>query len=157
MDPYIWMHGNLVADPTQTVAASGHKFTRFRIAASGRRRDATGQWVDTHTCFMSVVCWRQLGDNVTQSLRKGMTVAVHGRLLFSEYDDANGIKRQSYEIDANCVAPDLGRYVATLARPLRDLPAVTDPADVPAQPDAAQADPWTGDVSAAAVSAESVA
>src|SRR3954451_20417766 len=125
MDPHLTMQGNLVADPTQSTVASGHKVTRFRIAANGRRFDqAAGDWVNTDTVYMSVSCWRQLGDNVMQSLRKGDTVVVHGRLTFREYEDANGgPRRHSYEIDATSVAPALSRYVAQLGRPLRELPA----------------------------------
>jgi single-strand DNA-binding protein len=162
MDPYIWMQGNLVADPTQRVVASGHKVTKFRIAASGRRFDkAVGDWVNTDTVYMSVSCWRQLGDNVAKSLRKGDTVVVHGRLTFREYDDAHGgPRRHSYEIDASSVAPDLSRYVAQLGRPVRELP-VPEPAEpgpeatgLPTQP---VDDPWSVPIPAVAGAAEDTA
>jgi len=126
MDTYLMMRGNLVGDPRQQVAAGGLKVTKFRIAANGRRFDqALREYVDADTCFMNVTCWRHLGDNVMQSLRKGDTVLVHGRLRFSEYDDANGGgRRQSYEIDAVSVGPDLSRYVTALTRPPRELPVL---------------------------------
>jgi single-strand DNA-binding protein len=126
VDTYLCMQGNLVADPVQKSVGDA-RVTRFRLAASGRRFDsAQGDWVSTDAVFMSVSCWRQLGDNVMQSLRKGDTVIVHGRLRFREYDDpANaGQRRQAYEIDASSIGPDLSRYVAQLARPVRDLPVV---------------------------------
>jgi single-strand DNA-binding protein len=144
MDPYLTMQGNLVADPTQAVVASGHKITRFRLAANGRRFDsATGDWVNTDTIYMSVSCWRQLGDNVMRSLHKGDTVVVHGRIRFREYDDANnGPRRQAYEIEAQSVGPDLSRYVAEFKRPVRDL------ADVPAQQSGEAGRPLAGDEAA---------
>jgi len=141
MDTYLPMRGNLVNDPKQTHTASGAKVTRFRIAANGRRFDQTlREFVDTDTVFMSVTCWRTLGDNVMQSLRKGDTVIVYGRLRFSEYDDLkSGVRRQSYEIDAQSVGPDLSRYVTALTRPPRELPTES----VPTQGQSPEANPWT--------------
>ena len=147
MDTYLPMRGNLVNDPKQTQTASGAKVTRFRLAANGRRFDqASREFVDTDPVFMSVTCWRTLGDNVMQSLRKGDTVIVLGRLRFSEYDDPkSGVRRQSYEIDAQCVGPDLNRYVTPLTRVPRQLPD-SEPAPagtvVPAQAAPVDANPW---------------
>jgi single-strand DNA-binding protein len=131
MESQLHLQGNLVADPTQRVVASGSKVTRFRLASRGRRFDkGLGEWVDTDPVYMSVACWRQLGDNVAKTLHKGDTVIVVGRLTMREYDDANGGPRRSfYEIDATSVGPDLSRYVALLARPNREL----SDAEVPAQ------------------------
>lgn len=124
MEPQQNLQGNLVQDPTQTVTANGNKVTRFRIASSGRRLDKnTGEWASTDPVYMSVVCWRQLGDNVMQSLRKGDSVVVMGRLTYREWDDPQtGARRNRYEVEATSVGPDLSRYIATLARPLRELP-----------------------------------
>ena len=121
--------GNLVADPTQRLVANGLKVTRFRIACSGRRFDkGAGEWVSTDPVYMSVACWRQLGDNVAATLRKGDSVVVIGRMTYREYDDTNGGPRRSfYEVDAMSVGPDLSRYVALLARPTRELTEVQVP------------------------------
>jgi single-strand DNA-binding protein len=122
MDTYVTMRGNLVADPTRKVTASGVRVTKFRIIASGRRFDAPSQgWVDTNPVYMTVSCWRQLGDNVFQTLYKGDTVVVYGRLNYREWDDDKGNRRRDVEIDANAVGPDLSRYVASLSRPNREL------------------------------------
>jgi single-strand DNA-binding protein len=124
MEPQQYLQGNLVQDPAQTVTANGNKVTRFRMASSGRRLDRnTGEWASTDPVYMSVVCWRQLGDNVMQSLRKGDSVVVMGRLTYREWDDPqSGARRNRYEVEATSVGPDLSRYIATLARPLRELP-----------------------------------
>lgn len=141
MDPQIVMQGNLVADPMQRTVAEGLKVTRFRIAASGRRFDrATGDWVSTDPVYITIACWRQLGDNVVRSLRKGDTVLVQGRLTYREYDDPNGGGRRSvYEVEASSVAPDLCRCAAELRRPLRELPGDVPAPAVPAQPAAVAA------------------
>ena len=146
MDTYVPMRGNLVNDPKQQVTASGVKVTKFRLASNGRRYDqARGEYVDTDTVYMSVTCWRQLGDNVMKSLRKGDTVLVYGRLRFSEYADASGgPRRQSYDIDALAVGPDLSRYVTGLTRPPRELPETEATVGVVlAQAEATETNPWT--------------
>ena len=155
MDTFLWMQGNLVADPTQRVTASGLKVTKFRMAASGRRFDnASGGWVDTEVVYMSVNCWKQLGLNVLQSLHKGDTVVVGGRLRFREYDAAEGGgRRQVYEIEASSVGPDLARYVGTFGKPMRELPDGDTP-DVPTQ---VSDDPWGSPVAAAAAPEETAA
>jgi single-strand DNA-binding protein len=135
MDTYVTMQGNLVADPSRTVTASGQRLTKFRIAASGRRFDAPSQeWVNTNPVYMTVSCWRQLGDNVFQTLYKGDTVVVYGRMNYREWDDDKGNRRNAYEVEATAVGPDLSRYVARLSRPNREIPAADETAAaVPAQ------------------------
>ena len=148
MDTFLWMQGNLVADPVQRVTASGLKVTKFRMASSGRRFDkASDGWVDTDVVYMSVNCWKQLGLNVLQSLHKGDTVVVGGRLRFREYDAPDGAgRRHAYEIEASSVGPDLSRYVGTFGKPMRELPE-GETAAVPTQ---VSDDPWGAPVTAAA-------
>src|SRR4051812_47839134 len=77
MDPQFPMIGRLTNDPAQQATASGLKVTRFRMASNGRRYDRnSGEWVSTDPVYMSVVCWRQLGDNVMQTLGRGDAVIV---------------------------------------------------------------------------------
>jgi single-strand DNA-binding protein len=139
MDPFLTLIGRLANDPSQSVTANGLKVTRFRLASGGRRPDrAGGGWVDVDPLFMTVICWRQLGDNVMQSLSKGDAVVVRGRLTYREWDDAGGGRQSRYEMQATTVGPDLARYVVTLSRPLRELP---DLPALPAQPGQPEGEP----------------
>ena len=150
MEPQLHLQGNLTSDPAQQVVANGFKITKFRIACSGRRYDGrTGEWTNTPPVYLNVRCWRQLGDNVMQTLRKGDSVVVLGRMSYREWDDAAGGRRHDYDVEASSVGPDLARYVATLARPLRDLP---DLPDLPAE--ASGAEGATADEDAATETAE---
>jgi len=103
MEPSITMTGNLVADPVRRVTAAGVVITKLRIASNHRRFDRErGEWISSDPVYLDVNCWRQLGDNVAASLKKGDSVLVSGRLTMREYDDANGgARRQSYAIDAD--------------------------------------------------------
>lgn len=153
MDSTVTFRGNLVANPTYRVTAGGLHMTRFRLAQNDRRYDrATGEFVNTEATYMTVVCWRQLADNVANTLRKGDGAVVYGRLRMHEYDDPqSGVRRQSYEIDAASVGPDLARCSATLIRTPRDMepPAATEPADpVTGATTGAEAGATTGDVPA---------
>jgi single-strand DNA-binding protein len=134
MDTYVTMQGNLVADPTRVVTASGQRLTKFRIASNGRRMDnQTKEWVNTNPVFMTVSCWRQLGDNVFQTLHKGDTVLLYGRMNYREWDDDKGSRRSAIDVEALSVGPDLSRYVAQLGRPVRELPEASAQPAVPAQ------------------------
>jgi single-strand DNA-binding protein len=141
MEPQVTMTGNLVSDPTRRVTASGVVVTRLRIASNHRRFDRDrGEWISADPVYLDVNCWRQLGDNVAASLKKGDSVLVSGRLTMREYEDANGgARRQAYAIEASSVSPDLCRYVAMLGRPARDPQAVTEPPVEAAPADAAAA------------------
>jgi len=134
------MTGNLVSDPVRRVTAAGVVVTRLRVASNHRRFDRDrGEWISADPVYLDVNCWRQLGDNVAASLKKGDSVLVSGRLTMREYDDTNGgVRRQTYAIEAVSVSPDLCRYVTMLARPTRDPQSVTEPvAEAAAEPAAA--------------------
>ncbi len=128
MEPQVTMTGNLVSDPVRRVTASGVVVTRLRIASNHRKFDRDrGEWISADPVYLDINCWRQLGDNVAASLKKGDSVLVSGRLTMREYDDANGgARRQSYAVEAISVSPDLCRYVAMLGRPARDPQSVTE-------------------------------
>lgn len=142
MASFTTMQGNLVADPTHRVTASGATVTKFRIASSERRQDKqTGEWVDGDPSFITVSCWRALGANVLTSLRKGDSVVVYGRLVYREYDDRQNVHRREHELDAIAVGPDLNRRGVDIRREPRGHTAPTDAAatgpggsGVPGQP-----------------------
>jgi single-strand DNA-binding protein len=134
MEPQVTMTGNLVSDPSRRVTAAGVVVTRMRIASNHRRFDRDrGEWISSDPVYLDVNCWRQLGDNVAASLKKGDSVLVTGRLTMREYDDAaGGARRQAFTIEATTVSPDLCRYVTLLARPTRDPQSVTESVTEPA-------------------------
>lgn len=130
--------GHVASKPTLRITPQGHPVSSFRIASTARRMDKeTGGWRDTGTIFATVTAWRQLAEHVAQSLSVGDGVIVQGRLGQHEYDDREGNRRTSLDIDATAVGPDLSRGVAKLAKAMR-VPASTVPAA--AAPD--EVDPW---------------
>ena len=101
------------------------------LASTPRRFDRrTGEWRDGETLFTNVTCWRGLAENVTLSLKKGQGVIVHGRLMKRGYETKAGEHRESVDIDALAVGPELSR-VATVVKRVERSSAAT-PSDSPA-------------------------
>jgi single-strand DNA-binding protein len=115
--------GNLVDAPKLRRTKSGHFVANFRVASTPRRFDREkGAWVDGDTLFVTVTCWRALGENVNASLHKGQPVIVHGRYYQREYEQEETL-RTAYELEALAVGPDLSRGIASFEKMNRPTPA----------------------------------
>jgi len=53
------------------------------------------------------VCWRELAENVTESLTKGARVIVSGRLDQRSWETQDGERRSKVEVVADEVGPSL--------------------------------------------------
>jgi single-strand DNA-binding protein len=126
-DTQVTVVGNLVAEPRLALTKDGQPVASFRLASTPRRFDrVTGEWKDGDTLFTSVTCWRALAENVSASLKKGSSVIVLGRLSVRPYETKDGDKRQSVDIDAIAVGPELGRVITLIKRAERAVPAAQD-------------------------------
>jgi single-strand DNA-binding protein len=137
-DTPITIVGNLVNDPELRFTASGQPVATFRVASTPRIRDnATGEWKDGDSLFLTCNVWRQMAENVAESLQRGMRVIVSGRLRQRTYETKEGEKRTVYEVEVDDVGPSLLRASAKVSRAERrsDSP----PAKAPA------GDPWSGE------------
>jgi single-strand DNA-binding protein len=119
--------GTVLADPHSRQTPSGIPVTSFRLASTERRRDATGTWVDVHTNYVQVTCWRQMGDRAAACLRRGDHVVVHGRAQVKDWEDKDGLRRTVVDIEAHAFGPDLARNAATVVRPGRVTVAEATP------------------------------
>ena len=100
--------GNLADDPELRFTPSGTAVTNVRVAVNRRRRDAqSGEWVDELDGFFTCNVWRDMAENVAESLSKGTRVLVMGRLRSRSYEDRNGETRWVTEIEADEVCPSL--------------------------------------------------
>ena len=108
----ITITGNLVNAPIMRKIGT-QRVTNFRIAHNHSYRDAgTGDWVDAGTTYIDVSCWRNLAENVADSIGKGSAVIITGRLKSKErtYEvEGREEKRTYFEIEAQAVGPDLSR------------------------------------------------
>jgi single-strand DNA-binding protein len=119
-DTQITIAGNLVDDPELRFTPAGQPVARFRVASTPRFRDnATGEWKDGDSLFLTCNVWRQAAENVAESLTRGMRVIVSGRLRQRSYETKEGEKRTVYEIEADDVGPSLRNASAKVNRVAR--------------------------------------
>ena len=109
--------GNLTADPELRFTPNGVPVANFTVASTPRTFDRqTNEWRDGEAMFLNCSVWRQFAENVAESLSKGMRVIVNGNLKARSYEDRDGNKCTSYEIDVAEVGPSLRFASAKVAR-----------------------------------------
>jgi single-strand DNA-binding protein len=119
-DTPITIIGNLVADPELRFTSSGQPVAQFRVASTPRVRDqATNEWKDGESLFLTCSVWRQAAENVAESLQRGMRVIVSGRLKQRSYDTKEGERRTVYEVEVEEVGPSLRNASAKVNRAAR--------------------------------------
>ena len=98
--------GNITRDPELRFTPSGQANARLGVAVNRRWQDrGSGEWNEA-TSFFDVICWRELAENVSESLKRGARVIVTGRLEQRTWEQ-EGNKRSVVEIIADEVAPSL--------------------------------------------------
>lgn len=109
--------GNLTADPEMRYTNSGVPFASFTIASTPRTFDKqTNEWKDGEALFLRSVVWREFAEHVSNSLTKGMRVIARGNLRQRSYDDKDGQRRASYELDIDEIGPSLRYATAQVTR-----------------------------------------
>jgi single-strand DNA-binding protein len=119
-DTQITITGNLVDDPELRFTPAGQPVARFRVASTPRFRDnATGEWKDGDSLFLTCNVWRQAAEHAAESLTRGMRVIVAGRLRQRSYETKEGEKRTVYEVEVDDVGPSLRNASAKVNRVAR--------------------------------------
>lgn len=99
--------GNLTREPEIRYTNTGQANATFGIAVNRRWQNKQTQEWEEATSFFDVVCWRDLAENVAQSLLKGMAAIVTGRLEYRSWETQDGERRSKVEIVADDVGPSL--------------------------------------------------
>jgi len=107
--------GNLTADPELRFTASGVAMVNISVADSRRYQDRNGDWQED-TSFFRGTCWRDMAENVAESLTKGARVVISGRLKQRTWETAEGEKRNVVELDILEIAPSLRWATATVTK-----------------------------------------
>ena len=98
--------GNITRDPELRYTPSGQANVRLGVAVNRKWQDrSSGEWQEA-TSFFDVICWREMAENVNESLKKGTRVIVTGRLEQRSWEQ-DGNKRSVVEINADEIAPSL--------------------------------------------------
>jgi single-strand DNA-binding protein len=115
MSNSVTLVGNLVEDPELRFTASGVAMARIRIAVNRRYRDRNEEWQE-ETSFFGGTCWRDVAENVSESLSKGDRVFITGRLEQRSWETNEGEKRSVVEVRIDEVGPSLRWATANVTR-----------------------------------------
>lgn len=114
--------GNITRDPELRFTPTGVATAQFGVAVNRSWQNRQTQEWEEATSFIDVVCWRDLADNVSESLQKGSRVIVTGRLEQRSWETQEGEKRSKVEIVADEVGASLRFATAQVTRTERKGP-----------------------------------
>jgi len=114
--------GNLADDPELRYTQGGVAVVSVRVGSTPRTLNRqTNAWEDGETVWVRCTAWRDLAENVAQTLTKGNRVIVTGRLKApSAYQAANGEARASLELEIDEIGPSLRYATAAITRRARE-------------------------------------
>lgn len=107
-DTILTLVGNLTADPELRFTPSGAALAKFTVASTPRLYDQkAGQWSDGEPLFMTCSAWRDMAENIAESLSRGSRVVVTGKLRLSRWETPEGEKRQQFQLDVEDIGASL--------------------------------------------------
>lgn len=113
----IEVRGNLTADPELRFTGGGTPVSNFTVACTPRIHDRqNNQWSDGETTYLKCTAWRELAENVTESLVKGSRVTVSGKLITKKFTTRDGDQRSALEIDVTDVGASLRNATAKITK-----------------------------------------
>ncbi len=115
--------GNVTRDPELRFTPSGQATATFGLAVNRRWQNRQTQEWEEATSFFDVVCWREMAENVSESLSRGTRVIVSGRLEQRSWETPEGERRSKIEIIADELGPSLRWASAQVVKNERRGPA----------------------------------
>jgi single-strand DNA-binding protein len=112
----ITLVGNVTRDPELRYTASGQAMAKFGLAVNRRWQNRQTQAWEEATSFFDIVAWREMAENIGESVQKGARVVVTGRLEQRSWESQDGDKRSTVEVVADEVGPSLRWATATVVR-----------------------------------------
>ncbi len=140
-DNSVTLVGNVTRDPELRFVASGQANCSFGLAVNRRWQNRQTQEWEEATSFFNVVCWREMAENVAESIVKGTRIVVTGRLEQRSWETDQGEKRSVVEVVADEIGPSLRWATAQVARNERRAPGEGRP---PRQSPPPKAEPDAG-------------
>lgn len=113
--------GNLTREPELRYTPSGAAVVKFGLAVNRSYNNRNGDRVE-QTDFFDVTAWRDLGENVAESLTVGNRVIVTGRLQQDRWENDGGEKRSKIFIVADEIGPSLRWATASITKTTRGGP-----------------------------------
>jgi single-strand DNA-binding protein len=101
MSNHITIHGNVGQEPEVRITPSNMTVVTFTVA------DTYGKDANKKTTWHNITAFGQLAENISNSLHKGDTVIVSGRLEDDEFTKKDGTKGKSRKVIADEVGVSL--------------------------------------------------
>jgi single-strand DNA-binding protein len=115
-DNSITLVGNITRDPELRFTNTGQANVTFGLAVNRRWQNRQTQEWEEATSFFDVVCWREMAENVSESLTRGSRVIVNGRLEQRSWETQDGDKRSKVEVVADEIGPSLRWATAAVTK-----------------------------------------
>lgn len=122
----ISFEGRLTGDPELRFTPAGVAVANFTVAINKRIKDASGEWKDGEPTFLRCNAWREMGENVAESLGRGDLILVRGKLEQRNYETKEGEKRHAYEVAVEYVGASLKWKNKTTGKPKAAAPSSDD-------------------------------
>lgn len=114
-DNVVTMTGNVTRDPELRFTPSGQATASFGLAVNRKWQNRqTREWEEA-VSFFDIVCWREMAENVSESLTRGARVIVTGRLEQRSWEQ-DGKKRSRVEVVADEIGPSLRWATAVVTK-----------------------------------------
>lgn len=110
-DNTVTVVGNVTRDPELRFTQGGMAVANFGVAWNKKKQDG-----EDEVSFFDVSCFRQLAENVAESITKGARVVIYGTLSQRSWENQEGERRSKVEIIADDVAPSLKWASAEITR-----------------------------------------
>lgn len=115
-DNTVTLVGNVTREPELRYTPAGQAMAKFGLAVNRRWQNRqTSEWEEA-TSFFDVVAWREMAENVGESVAKGSRVIVTGRMEQRSYENQAGEKRSAFEVVADEIGPSLRWATAKVER-----------------------------------------
>ena len=116
-EPLMTIVGNATSDAELRFTPSGVAVAAVTVAVTPRVKDGDS-WKDGDTTFFRCTAWRDMAEQVAETVTKGMRLIVHGRFKTRKYEK-NGQARTSIELDIEEIGPSLRYATARIQKMAR--------------------------------------
>jgi single-strand DNA-binding protein len=127
-DNSVTLVGNVTREPELRYTAAGQAMAKFGLAVNRRWQNRTTNEWEESVSFFDVVVWREMAENVGESVQKGTRVIVTGRMEQRSYENQAGERRSAVELVADEIGPSLRWATAKVAR--NERRSASDPVDL---------------------------
>jgi len=126
-DNSVTLVGNVTRDPELRFTNTGQANVTFGLAVNRRWQNRQTQEWEEATSFFDVVCWREMAENVSETITRGARVMVAGRLEQRSWETQEGDRRSKVEVVADEIGPSLRWATAQITKNERRGPGDGSP------------------------------